>query len=61
MKNIRPDFEVWEKDILVLPPGYQNITCHMIFDVNMGKKVRRKVIFVADRHNTKIPGEMPYS
>ena len=38
LKNIRPDFEVWEKDISELPPGYQKITCHMIFDVNMEKK-----------------------
>ena len=37
MKNIIPAFEVREKEISELPPGYQNITCHMIFDVNMGK------------------------
>ena len=37
MKKIRPDFEVWEKEISELPPGYQKITCHMIFDVKMGK------------------------
>jgi hypothetical protein len=24
MKNVRPAFEVWEKDISALPPGYQN-------------------------------------
>ena len=47
MKNIRPDFEVWEKDISGLPPGYQNITCHMIFDVKMDENFRRKAQFVA--------------
>ena len=36
LKKIRPAFEVWEKDISELPPLYQKITCHMIFDVNMG-------------------------
>ena len=61
MNNIRPDFEVWEKDILVLPPGYQNITCHMIFDVKMGNKFRRKPRFVADGKSTKTPAAMTYS
>ena len=48
MKNIRPTFEVWEKDISEFPPGYKNITCHMIFDVKMGKNFRKKALFVAD-------------
>ena len=60
MYNLRPDFEVWEKDILVLPPGYQNITCHMIFDVNMGRNFRRKTRFVTDGHKTKTPAAMIY-
>ena len=33
--------------------GYQEITGHMIFDVNMGENLRRKAIFVADGHQTK--------
>ena len=37
LKNIRPAFEVREKDISELPLGYQKITCHKIFDVKMGK------------------------
>ena len=61
MKNIRPTFEVWEKDISEFPPGYQNITCHMIFAVKMGENFRRKVIFVADGHKTKTPAAMNYS
>ena len=36
MRNIRPAFEVWEKDVEHIPPGYQQIKCHMIFDVKMG-------------------------
>ena len=50
MKNVRPAFEVWEKDISELPPGYQKITGHMIFDVKMGENFRRKARFVADGH-----------
>ena len=61
MKNIRPDFDVWYKDILVLPPGYQNITCHIIFDVKMGKTFRRKALFFSDGRNTKTPAAMTYS
>ena len=61
MKNSRTDFEVWEKDISEFPPGYQNITCHMIFDVNMGKNFRRKAQFVVYGHKTKTPAAMNYS
>ena len=60
MRNIRPAFEVWEKGISELPPRYQNITCHIIFDVKMGRKFRRKARFVAYGHNTKTPTAMTY-
>ena len=58
MKNIRPDFEVFEKDISEFPPGYQKIICHMIFDVKMGKKIIRRARFFADRRKNKTPSEM---
>jgi hypothetical protein len=61
MKNVRPAFEVWEKDISELPPGYQQITGHMIFDVKMGENFRRKARFVADGHKTKTPAVTCYS
>ena len=61
MKNIRPAFEVWEKDISELPSGYKKITCHMIFDVKMGKNFKRKARFVADGHKTHTPARMTYS
>ena len=61
MKNVRPAFEVWEKDISELPPGYQQITAHMIFDVKMGENFRRKARYVADGHKTKTPAAMCYS
>ena len=61
MKNIRPDFEVWEKYISELPPGYQKITCHMIFYVNIRENFIRKAQFVADGHKTKTPAAMTYS
>jgi hypothetical protein len=61
MKNVRPAFEVWEKEISDLPPGYQKITGHMIFDVKMGENFRRKARFVADGHKTKTPAALCYS
>jgi hypothetical protein len=61
MKNVRPAFEVWEKDISELPVGYQKITCHTIFDVKMGENFRRKARFVADGHKTNTPAAMTYS
>ncbi len=61
MKNVRPAFEVWEKPISELPPGYQKITGHMIFDVKMGENFRRKARFVADGHKTKAPAALCYS
>ena len=60
MKNRRPDFEVREMDISELPPGYQKITCYIIFDVNMGEKFRRKARFVAYENKTKTPSVMTY-
>jgi hypothetical protein len=46
---------------LELPPGYQKITCHMIFDVKMGKNFRRKARFVVNGHKTKTSAAMTYS
>ena len=61
MKNIRPDFEVWEKDISELPPGYQKITCHMIFVVKMGENFRIKARFLAYGYKTKTTAVITYS
>ena len=56
-----PAFEVWERDISELLPGYQNITCHIIFDVKTDKNFRRKAQFFADGHKTKTPAAITYS
>jgi hypothetical protein len=41
------------------PPTYQEIRCHMIFDVKM-EDFRRKARFVAGGHTTEIPHAMAY-
>jgi hypothetical protein len=52
MKNVRP---VWEASKDKIPPGYQQIKCHLIFDVKMGENFRRKARFVAGGHTTEVP------
>ena len=61
MLNVRPVFEVWEKDINEIPIGYQKILCHMIFDVKPCENFRRKPRFVAGGHTTKMPMSLAYS
>ena len=61
MRNVRPAFVVWEKDVEHIPPGYQQIKCHMIFDVQMDENFRRKARFVAGGHTTETPTALTYS
>ena len=61
MRNVRPAFEVWEKEVEQIPPGYQQIKCHMIFDVKMGEIFRCKARFVAGGHTTETPTSLTYS
>ena len=61
MRNVRPAFEVWEKGVAHIPPGYQQIKCHMIFDVKMGENFRRKARFIASGHTTETPTSLTYS
>ena len=61
MKNVRIAFEVFEgeeKDIL---PGFQEVKCHMIFDIKMGEKSRCKAQMVAGGHTTESPSSINYS
>ena len=40
MKNVCPAFEPWEKLKGGIPPGYQEIKCHLIFHIKMGETFR---------------------
>jgi hypothetical protein len=42
------------------PPTYQNIRCHMIFDVKM-EDFRRKERFIAGGHSTDTQNAMTYA
>ena len=53
MANVRVAFEEFEGDTSQLPPGYQEVGCHMIFDIKMGENLRRKARMVAGGHTTE--------
>ena len=61
MKNMRPVFEVFEGGVQQLPSGFQEIKCHMIFDVKIGENFRRKACLVAGGHTTDAPATLTYS
>ena len=54
-KNVRIDFEEFEGGKEDIPPGYQFVNCHMIFDIKMGKEFRGKDRMVARGHITEAP------
>jgi hypothetical protein len=59
MNNVRIAFKILNGEEPV-PPTYQEIRCHMIFDVNM-EDFRRKARFVAGGHTTDTPHAMTYT
>ena len=61
MKNVRPAFEVWGNRKEALPIGYQKIKCHMIFDIKLGDKFRRKARLVGGGHTITAPASITYS
>ena len=61
MKNVRPAFEVFEGKQHDIPPGLQQIHCHMIFDVKVGENFHWKAWCVAGGHTTETPASLTYS
>ena len=53
MKNVRIDFELYEGNIEDLPQGYQETSCHIIFDVKIGDNFCHKYRMVLGGHNNK--------
>ena len=59
MKNVRVAFSIRDED--EIPKNiYQNIKCHMVFDVKMDD-FRQKACMVAGGHMTEMPKCMTYS
>jgi hypothetical protein len=61
MKNVMPAFKRWEGNERKLPPGFQKIKCHFIFDIKMGANLRRKARLVANGNETETPAALTYS
>ena len=61
MKNVRPAFKAFEGGVEQLPSGFQEIKCHMIFDIKIGENFCRKACLVAGRHTTDAPTTLTYS
>jgi len=60
MKNVKIAFELYDGDVRSLI-GYQEIRCHMIFDIKLSENFRRKARYVAGGHTTDTPSAITYS
>ena len=60
-KNLRPAFDPWEKPEVNIPPVYQDIKFHLIFDIKMGEKFCQNPHFVAGGHMTETPSTSTYA
>ena len=61
MANVRVAFEEFKGDRIQVPPGYQEVGCHMIFDIKVGEKFIRKARMVAGGHTTETPAALTYA
>ena len=59
MAKVRVAFKIVDDDYII-PPGYQVIRCHLIFDLKI-EDFRRKARLVAGGHMTKAPASLTYS
>ena len=61
MHNGRISFEDWTKPLSEMLPGYQKLTCHLIFEIKLSENFRRKARFVVDGHNHPVKLSPSYS
>eukprot|EP00957_Ditylum_brightwellii_P042160 3192946-Ditylum_brightwellii.AAC.1 len=61
MKNICIAFEMCDGQKEELPLGYQEVKCHIIFDIKMGENFRRKAWMVSRGHTTETPSTLTYA
>ena len=55
IKIVRIFFEIYEGNAEVLPPVYQEVSCHIIFGVNIRENFLRIYQIVVGGHNTAAP------
>ena len=61
MKNVQPAFKAYKHNKEDIPPGYQQIKCHMIFDIKLGENFRRNAQLVGVGHTTISPSAVTFS
>ena len=61
LRNVRIAFKDWTKPLSEILPGYQKLTCHLIFEIKLSENFRRKVRFVADGHMHPVKPSLSYS
>ena len=59
-EKVRIDFDIYEGNMEELPPGYQYVSCHIIFDVNIGENFRHKALILEGGHKTTTPSFLTY-
>jgi len=59
MKNVQIAFKILD-DGKAVPPGYQYMDCHMVFDIKLDG-FKRKAWFVAGGHMTETPAVLTYA
>ena len=60
MKSVQPAFELYEGNKEDLPPGYQQIKCHMIFDIKLYESFRRKTRLLGGEHTKTAPSAITF-
>lgn len=61
MKNVRIAFEEFDGEERDIPPGFQEVNCHLIFNIKMGENFCRKVRMIAGGHITVTSVALTYS
>ena len=60
MKKVRNAFELYEGNVEYIPPGYQEVSCHIIFDVNMEDNLHRKTRMIEIGNKTTTTSYLNY-
>ena len=60
-KNVRPAFEAYKSNKEDILPGYQQIKCHMIFDIKLSRNLSRKAQLVGGGQTTTAPSSITFS
>ena len=60
-ENVRPAFEAYKGNKEDLPPGYQQIKFHMIFDIKLGKNFRKYAGLVGGGYTKTAPSSLKFS